>query len=102
MLLSFFIDFITSDQLRVIISPIKPVQSNVSFSNDPSPSQDIEISGKGNGLIRMGVKYFDVLNTQYTDIVKEIPIRVEQKQNQCVPLSHKINESGTQLLTLIK
>jgi len=41
--LSFFIDFITSDQLKVKIAKTKPKQSEVSFSNTPEVSHTIEV-----------------------------------------------------------
>lgn len=100
--LSFFIDFITTDQLKVKITKTKPKQSEVSFSNAPEVSHTIEINGKGNGLMRIGVQFFDVRKTKYSDIVKEIPIIVEQKQIQSIPIEHKITERGTQLLSLVK
>ena len=100
--LSFFLDFITSDQLKVTITKTQEKKSEVSFSNAPEVSHTIEVKGKGYGMIRMGVEYFDVRNVKYSDIVNEIPIKVEQKQNQSIPIEHKLSERGTQLLTLIK
>ena len=100
--LSFFIDFITSDQLKVKITKTRSKESEVSFSSSPTVSQTIEINGKGNGMIRIGAEYFDDLNTKYSDVLHEIPIMVEQKQNQSIPVAHKISERGTQLLTLVK
>jgi len=100
--LSLFLDFITTDQLKVKITKTKPKQSEVSFSNFPEASHTIEVNGKGNGLMRIGVEYYDERKIRYTDIVKEIPIIVEQKQIQSIPIKHKIKEQGTQLLSLVK
>jgi len=100
--LSFFVDFITSDQLKVTIMKTRSKTSEVSFSVAPKVSHTININGKGNGLMRIGVQYFDIRKTKYSDIVKEIPIIVEQKQIQSIPIEHKISERGTQLLTLVK
>jgi len=100
--LSFFLDFITSDQLKVTITKTPPKKSEVSFSNAPEVSHTIEVKGKGYGMIRMGVKYSDERNVKYSDIINEIPIKVEQEQNQSIPIEHKLSERGTQLLTLIR
>ena len=100
--LSFFIDFISNDQLKVKITKTRSSGSEVSFSNAPKVTQTIEINGKGSGMIRIGVEYFDEYKTKYSDILKEIPIIVKQKQNQSIPIAHKLSERGAQLLTLVK
>jgi len=99
--LSYFIDFITTDQLRVEIKTSKkPKTKEMTLTPEQLTSQNITIKGKGNGMIRMGAEYYDDYNTKYEDIFKEIPIIVEQEHHQTIPISEHIEKQETQLLTI--
>lgn len=99
--LSYFIEFVTSDKLTVEIITSNQVKSKeITLTSEQLTSQTIIIKGKGNGLMRMGAEYYDDYNTKYTDILKEIPIMVEQEQYQTIPISEQIEKQEIELLTI--
>lgn len=101
--LSYFIDFITTDKLKVSITTSRPtISKEMSLKKEQTSPQQIRINGKGTGLIRMGANYYDDYNTKYEDILKEIPLIVDQQQNQTLPISEEIDKRETELLTISK
>lgn len=99
--LSYFIEFVTNDKLTVEITTSKKPKSNqITLKDEQLTAQNIIIKGKGNGLIKLGAEYYDDYNTKYEDVFKEIPIIVEEEQQQTIPISEQIKKQETQLLTI--
>lgn len=99
--LEYFIDIITDNKLKVDIRK-KDRYDEILLSDDRSGGQSIQIDGEGHGMIRLGVTYYDDFNTEYNDILKEIPITVEHKQTQTIPITEQIEKPETHLLTIPK
>ncbi len=98
--LSYFIDLTTTDNLTVEITRNNPELKEIALKSEQPPVQNISIKGKGNGMIRMGATYYDVNNTKYEDVLKEIPIIIECESDQTIPISEQIEKQKTRLLMI--
>lgn len=96
--LTYFIEFATSDKLTVEITTAEPKSKEIALKPEQIVTHNISITGKGSGMIKMGVKYYDDYRTKYTDVFKEIPIIVEYEDCQTIPISEQIEKQETELL----
>ena len=96
--LSCFVELSTSDKLTVEVTAVEPKSKEITLKPEQLDTQNISIAGKGSGMIRMGVEYYDDYRTKYTDIFKEIPIIVEYEDCQTIPISGQIEKQETELL----
>lgn len=96
--LTYVIDVQTNDNLQVEITSRKTHETQL--LDKPSSSQRISIKGKGYGSIRMSVKYTDAFDTEYITLIRDIPIHIDEMQNQSFPIMENLEKHKAQLLTV--
>ena len=97
--LKYVIDVQTKDNLQIKISPFKKAKET-QLLDKVSPSQEISVKGKGYGLIRMSVEYTDAFGTKYVTLIRDIPIHVQEIQNQSFPIMENLEKHKVQSLSL--
>lgn len=94
------LDVITTNDVQIKMTDIAPLVKRKTgiFTDELPPGKGIYIKGKGNALIRLVFQYKDILSNNYSTILKEIPIRVEQKTAQTIPINHVVTDKDKKLL----